>query len=102
MSIDIDLVKHIAELSRLDLGEGLNEAEARAAWEKMTSDLASIVGHMDIMAEAETDNVEPLYSLPTESAGPREDIPSEVQSAEDILAQAPDRLDNYFVVPKIL
>lgn len=102
MPIDLKTVLHTAELARLDLAYGLDEAEAPAVLNKLAEEMAGIIGHMDILAEADTEGVEPLYSPMLEPPAPREDLPRDSGLTEEMLGQAPDRLGNFFVVPKIL
>lgn len=102
MPIDLKTVLHTAELARLDMAYGLSEAEAPAALNKLAEELAGIVGHIDILSEADTEGVEPLYSPMIDPPGPRPDAPRDFEGIEDILDQAPDRLGNLFVVPKII
>ena len=102
MPIDLKTVQRTAELSRLNLAYGLNEEQAREHLEKISRELVGIVGHIDILSEADTKNVEPLYSPMLEAPGPRPDQPRDSEEVEDILNQAPDRIGNYFAVPKIL
>lgn len=101
MKIDAQKIAHIAGLVHLDLGHGLAEAEAQAALENMAREIAETFSYIDILAEADTAGVEPLYSLMLEAPGARADVPRTANS-EDILDQAPDRIANFFAVPKIL
>lgn len=101
MPINIQTVAHTASLAKLEIGYGLPEAEAKAALEKMTAELADIVHYIDILAEADTEGVLPLYSVIEEAPGPREDIPR-AADCEAILALSPDRIADFFAVPKIL
>ena len=102
MPIDLKTVLHTAELARLDLACGLSEKEAPAALEKLADELAGIIGHIDILGEADTEGVAPLYSPMIDPPGPRPDEPRDSQHIEEILDQAPDRLGTLYVVPKII
>ena len=102
MPIDLKTVQRTAELARLNLAHGLSPEEAGPAMEKLAAELNTIVGYIDILGEAATDGVEPLYSPMLEAPGPRADIPAQTVDVEDILSQAPDRLGNLFAVPKII
>lgn len=102
MPIDLETIAHIADLARLDPAHGLEEAEARAALEELTGDLAAVVGYIDVLAEAATEGVEPLYSLMLEAPGTRADQAAAINSSQEILGLAPDRIGNFFAVPKIL
>jgi aspartyl/glutamyl-tRNA(Asn/Gln) amidotransferase, C subunit len=102
MPIDLKTVQRTAELARLDLTHGLAPDQAQAAVAKLTDELAGIVHHIDILSEADTRDVEPLYSPMLEAPGDRADIPRNSGLTEDILGQAPDRIGDFFAVPKIL
>jgi aspartyl-tRNA(Asn)/glutamyl-tRNA(Gln) amidotransferase subunit C len=103
MSIDLKTLRRVAELARLDVARGLPEAEALAAEEKLAAELSGLVGRVDILAEADTANVEPLYSLMSgEIPGDRPDVPRPSGLTEEFLAQAPDRIGDFFAVPKIM
>ncbi len=102
MPIDLETMRKTAELARLDLAYGLSEEEAPAALEKLAGEMAGIVGYMDVLSEADTDGVEPLYSPLMEPAGPRQDLPRDSRLTEAILEQAPDHLGTFFAVPKII
>ena len=102
MPIDLETVQRTAELARLDLTCGLSPDEAPAALAKLAEELSGIVGHIDILSEADTDGVEPLYSPMLDAPGPREDVPIDGARPEDILNLAPDRIGTLFAVPKIL
>lgn len=102
MPIDLKTVQCTAELARLDLALGLDPDQARAAVDKLAEELAGIVDNIDILSEADTDGVEPLYSPMLEAPGYRADVPRDSGLSEDILAQAPDRIGDFFSVPKIL
>jgi aspartyl/glutamyl-tRNA(Asn/Gln) amidotransferase C subunit len=103
MIIDEKMADSIALLARLQLsGEILEEDESKKAKEQLLSEFNKIVTYMDILAEAKTDGVEPMYSPMLEPLGPRLDIPGEEKSkAENILEQAPDRIGRFFSVPRI-
>ena len=102
MPIDLKTVQRTAELARLDLAYGLEPCQAEAAVAKLADELAGIVRHIDILGEAGTQGVEPLYSPMLEVAGDRPDVPRNSGLTEDILGQAPDRIGDFFAVPKIL
>ncbi|MDR2422427.1 MAG: Asp-tRNA(Asn)/Glu-tRNA(Gln) amidotransferase subunit GatC [Deltaproteobacteria bacterium] len=88
----------MARLARLDLKADL------AALGKMASDFERIVGYMDILAEIDTQGVEPMYSPMVEPLGPRPDEPlaRDERKADDILAEAPERVGRFFSVPRVV
>ncbi|MDR1084355.1 MAG: Asp-tRNA(Asn)/Glu-tRNA(Gln) amidotransferase subunit GatC [Deltaproteobacteria bacterium] len=99
MTINTDSALAMARLARLDLG-----AEP-ADLTKLAEDFDRIVAYMDILAEAETAGIEPMYSPMENTAGPRPDEVLEPEGsagkAELILEQAPERVGRFFSVPRI-
>jgi aspartyl-tRNA(Asn)/glutamyl-tRNA(Gln) amidotransferase subunit C len=92
--IDEAQVRRVAVLSRLEL----SDAEVT----RFSDQLSSIVEYIEKLNELDTDNVEPLaHCLPVHNVL-REDVPRPSLSNEAALANAPEREDAYFKVPKIL
>ncbi|OQY05214.1 MAG: aspartyl/glutamyl-tRNA(Asn/Gln) amidotransferase subunit C [Planctomycetales bacterium 4572_13] len=92
--IDEAQVQLVAKLSRLELTE--NEVS------QFSTQLSAIFEYIEKLNELDTDNVEPLaHCLPVHNIF-REDVPRPSLSNEMALANAPDREDEYFKVPKIL
>ena len=102
MPIDLKTVERTAELARLDPRYGLGQEEAEAALARLAGEMADIIGYMDILREAPTAGVEPLYSPLAEAPGPRPDEPGRGADPEELLAQAPERVGRFFSVPKII
>lgn len=101
MTINAQTIAHTASLAKLEIGYGLTDAEAQAALEKITGELSRTIGYIDVLKDAKTDGVEPIFSVSEEAPGTRDDVP-QASDSEKILAQAPDRIGNFFAVPKIL
>lgn len=94
MKITMQEVEHVARLARLEL----NEKEK----EKMRAQLDSILSYIDKLNELDTSGVEPTsHVLPLTNVF-REDEVRPSLSQEEALANAPDRHDLLFRVPKIL
>ncbi len=92
--IDQNQVRKVAKLSRLDL----TEAEV----EEFTGQLSAILEYVEKMNELDTAGVEPLaHCLPVSNVL-REDSVKESLGTEKVLANAPQRDDEFFKVPKIL
>ena len=92
--IDQTQVRKVAKLSRLDL----TEAEV----EEFTGQLSAILDYVEKMNELDTAGVEPLaHCLPVSNVL-REDSAKESLGTEKVLANAPQRDDEFFKVPKIL
>jgi len=87
-------VRKVAKLSRLEL----TEAEV----EEFTGQLSAILDYVEKMNELDTTDVEPLaHCLPISNVF-RQDIAKESLGTEKALANAPQRDEEFFKVPKIL
>ncbi|MCK5000899.1 MAG: Asp-tRNA(Asn)/Glu-tRNA(Gln) amidotransferase subunit GatC [Anaerohalosphaera sp.] len=92
--IDEAQARQVAKLSRLDL----TDDEIK----RFSGDLSSILEYIEKLDELNTDSVEPLaHCLPVHNVF-RADVPKESLTAEQAVANAPERYDNYFKVPKVL
>ena len=86
-----DQVLHVAKLARLRLSE--DEIE------KMSSELSTILDHIEKIEELELDDVEPTSHVVTLENVLRPDEPRPSWPRERMLAEAPDAADNGFRVP---
>ncbi|MCI0502558.1 MAG: Asp-tRNA(Asn)/Glu-tRNA(Gln) amidotransferase subunit GatC [Fusobacteria bacterium] len=94
MSITKDNVLHVAGLARLDLSQ-----EEVARYEVELND---VLEFMEKLNELDTQGVEPTTHVLDISNVFRQDIVEASSDVEEILANAPDREDDYFKVPSIL
>jgi len=87
-------VEHVARLARL----GLSEEEI----ERMRAQLDAILNYVDKLNELETREVPPTsHAIPMTNVF-REDAVRPCLSQEEALANAPDRAEAFFRVPRIL
>ena len=92
--IDIEQVRYIAHLSRLEISP---EEE-----KKFTRQLGDILSYVEKLREVDTTNIPPTsHVLPLKNVF-REDKLSFSLSPDEALSNAPDRKDNLFKVPKII
>ena len=92
MDITRELMDYLEELSRLRLSE---EEKTR-----VQKDLNSILKFMDKLGELDTSGVEPSsHAIPMVNVY-REDVVTNTDEQDYILANAPDRKDGAFRVPK--
>ncbi len=92
--IDIEQVRQVAKLSRLDLSE--------AEISQFTGQLSAILEYVEKLNQLDTSKVEPLaHCLPINNCL-REDKVKQSLGTEKTLANAPDRDEQFFIVPKIL
>ena len=92
--IDIEQVRQVAKLSRLDLGE--DEIA------QFSGQLSAILEYIEKLNQIDTSKVEPLaHCLPVHNVF-REDITKPSLGTKKILANAPETDGHFFLVPKIL
>ncbi|MBS4773306.1 MAG: Asp-tRNA(Asn)/Glu-tRNA(Gln) amidotransferase subunit GatC [Proteobacteria bacterium] len=94
MAVDTQTVKRIAFLSRLKI-----EDDKIAATE---DEFNKILQWVDQLKEVDTENVEPLVSVNENNITMRQDVVTDGNIADEILANAPMKEYGYFVVPKVV
>jgi aspartyl-tRNA(Asn)/glutamyl-tRNA(Gln) amidotransferase subunit C len=91
MKISID---HISSLARLSLSD--------AERELFGSQLESILSYMDKLNELDTRDIEPTSHVLAIRNVTREDVNSPSIDRDAALANAPDRTEKFYRVPKII
>ncbi len=92
--ISDETIEYVGILAQLDL-TGQDKENAKADMEKM-------LDYVDTLNELDTDGVEPMVNaFPVQNVF-REDVPSDTDGSVDTLQNAPEREDEYFVVPKTI
>ncbi len=94
MSVDIDTVKRVARLARI----AVTEDEAS----RMTGELNTILGFVEQLGEVNVDGVEPMTSVTPMEMKKRQDVVTDGNKADDIVANAPATDENFFLVPKVV
>ena len=94
MAITRDQVEYVAHLSRLRLTD---EQKAR-----FVEQLDSILQYVDKLNELDTAQIEPLVHIAERINVFREDTPTPSLPHGEALANAPDRGDGCFRVPRII
>ena len=94
MKIDKNTTLKIAKLSRIKIAE--------SEIDELSSQLSSIVDWVEQLNEVETDNVKPLSNVSMAKLPLRKDIENTKDNSEEVLSNAPDKLEKYFVVPKVV
>lgn len=94
MSVDTATVKRIARLARIAVSE--EEADA------LKGELNSILQWVEQLGELDVEGVEPLTSVVEMKMKKREDVVTDGDRAADIVKNAPETEDGYFVVPKVI
>lgn len=94
MSVTKKDVEYIANLSRLKFED--------SELENFTHQLNDILSYMEKLNELDTENVEPL-AHPIENTNVfREDVVKPSIDRELALKNAPDKTEEFFVVPKVI
>ena len=70
--------------------------------EDYIKDLNSILDWVEQLNEVNTENVEPLSNISSSILPKREDVSNDTNSSEEILENAPDKLEGFFAVPKVV
>tara|TARA_B100000941_G_scaffold287330_2_gene262319 strand:- start:123 stop:407 length:285 start_codon:yes stop_codon:yes gene_type:complete len=93
MSIDNSVVKKIANLSKINLSD--------KELENLKHELNKILDWVDDLKKVDTKMVEPMLSVFNENMKMRDDK-VELTNTDEILSNAPDKKENFFVVPKVI
>lgn len=92
MKITPEEVANIAKLARLSLPE--------EKLSPLAGQFTDILQYMDLLGQADTENVAPLYTPVEQPARMREDEAASECEREAVLGNAPESDGNYFIVPK--
>lgn len=94
MSVSKDEVKYIAELAQLYFDD--------QELEKMRADMDSLVAFADTLSELDVHELEPLSHVQGNENVFAEDNLGEKQNLKELLQNAPESVEDYFVVPKVV
>jgi aspartyl-tRNA(Asn)/glutamyl-tRNA(Gln) amidotransferase subunit C len=94
MAIDAATVRKVAKLARI------NEPEERL--EPLARELNAILAWIEQLGEVDTDGVEPMTSAVVTPLPMRDDVVTDGGDPDKVLANAPRRAGNFFVVPKVV
>ena len=94
MKIDKNTINKIARLSRIKLDDKESEDYIK--------DLNSILDWVEQLNEVNTENVEPLSNISSSVLPKREDASKDSNTSDEILENAPDKLEGFFAVPKVV
>jgi aspartyl-tRNA(Asn)/glutamyl-tRNA(Gln) amidotransferase subunit C len=92
--LDRDTVRRIAFLARIRVAE--------ADLDDIARELSHIIGWVEQLAEVDTGDVEPMTSVAEMSLRQRPDAVADGGNPAAVLANAPDRTDSFFAVPKVV
>ena len=94
MALDTDTVRRIAQLARIRV------AEDELA--PLAEELSRILEWIEQLNAVNTDNVAPMASVADQKAPRRADVVTDGGYPEKVLANAPDRVGDFFAVPKVV
>ena len=93
MSVDKETVNKIARLSRI----AINDAEA----EKMVGELNGILEWVEQLGEIDCTGVEPMTAVIPNKLRLRDDVVTDGDVRDKVLANAPAKEGSFFGVPKV-
>ncbi|MEQ8369909.1 MAG: Asp-tRNA(Asn)/Glu-tRNA(Gln) amidotransferase subunit GatC [Alphaproteobacteria bacterium] len=94
MALDTATVARIARLARIRVG-----AEEL---DSLRGELQQIITWVEQLAEVATDDVAPMTSVAAMALPQRDDTVSDGGYADRILKNAPDKVGEFFTVPKVV
>ena len=94
MSVSTEQVRHIAKLARIAMSD--DEIE------RLAPELNNILGWIEQLAEVNTDGIEPLTAVIDQKLRLRDDVVTEGNIRDEILANAPEAQHGFFAVPKVI
>lgn len=92
MSVTKDDVRKAARLSRIAVPE--------ERLESLASELSSIMGWIEQLNEVDVEGIEPMTSVVEATLPMRDDVVTDGNIQDQVLANAPKSEDGFFVVPK--
>ena len=94
MSVDKSTVARIARLARIHVPEERQET--------LASELNGILAWIEELNQVDTDKVEPLASVTGHSLPRRDDVVTDGDRVDEVLANVPETAGGFFVVPKVV
>jgi aspartyl-tRNA(Asn)/glutamyl-tRNA(Gln) amidotransferase subunit C len=94
MSVSNEQVRHIAKLARI----AMSDEEI----DRLAPELNNILGWVEQLAEVDTEGVEPLATVIDQKLRLRDDVITDGDCRNDVLANAPDAQHGFFAVPKVI
>ncbi|MBL8642437.1 MAG: Asp-tRNA(Asn)/Glu-tRNA(Gln) amidotransferase subunit GatC [Rhodospirillaceae bacterium] len=94
MSLDKATVRRIAHLARIEVPD--------SALEPLAQELSGIMGWIEQLREVNTDAVAPMTGGTDMKLAWRKDVQTDGDKPEKVLANAPDRHEAFFAVPKVV
>jgi aspartyl-tRNA(Asn)/glutamyl-tRNA(Gln) amidotransferase subunit C len=94
MSVDEKTVRHIARLARIAMTDDQVGP--------MADELSGILGWVEDLQEVDVSGVAPLTSVIAQNLRMRDDVVTDGDQVDALMANAPLTEDHFFVVPKVV
>jgi aspartyl-tRNA(Asn)/glutamyl-tRNA(Gln) amidotransferase subunit C len=94
MAVDTETVRRVAHLARMAVAEDEIEGLGR--------ELNAMLAFVEQLADIAVTGVEPMTSVTPMAMKMRQDEVNDGNIADAVLANAPEREDHFFVVPKVV
>ena len=94
MSVDTATVKRVARLARIAVSD--EEAES------LRGDLNAILGFVEQLNEVDVTGVAPMTAVIPMQMKMRDDVVTDGGIADKVVANAPEKADAFFAVPKVV
>jgi aspartyl-tRNA(Asn)/glutamyl-tRNA(Gln) amidotransferase subunit C len=94
MSIDEGTAARVAKLARIKVED--------AALPALAADFNTILGFIEQLGEVDVSGVEPMTSVTPQRLKWREDVVTDGNQQDKVLANAPDAREGFFAVPKVV
>ena len=94
MSVSPEQVRHIAKLARIAMSD--------EELDRLLPELNNILGWVEQLGEVSTDGVEPLTAVIDQKLRLRDDVVTDGNIRDDVLANAPEAQHGFFAVPKVI
>ena len=94
MSVTNEQVRHIARLARIAMSDD--------ELERLVPELNGIIGWVEQLGEVNTDGIEPLTAVIEQKLRVRDDVVTDGDIRDDVLANAPAAMHGFFAVPKVI
>jgi aspartyl-tRNA(Asn)/glutamyl-tRNA(Gln) amidotransferase subunit C len=94
VSVDSQTVRRIAHLARIRIDD--------ERVDEMREELNSILAFVEQLDEVNTENVEPMTAVVATKMRLRADTVTDGNKVDDVIANAPESDDGFFMVPKVV
>lgn len=94
MSVDTATVKRVAKLARIAISD--DEAS------RLAPELGNILGWIEQLGEVDTSSVQPMTAVIPNHLRLRDDVVTDGNVRQQVLANAPQAEHGFFTVPKVI